>query len=386
MSIDHLGLLYREIPELFQPRDLSPDWDEGFIIVPIDDLESVVGSNGADINLAEPIDNESEIVEKIIFESEETTAPPTMPEMPGFIIDVMGGAHSGSPLANQSGFPAPPPDSLAFYLPFHYYHPIWWGIYILADGVQWLAKDIVGRSHGKVSLIDAILAARLYLFYHESFHHKTECLATRLELTHRKPCYKTGFERYFQNTFLTDKCLEEGLADAFALKHTFSILKDRDIDEALCSHVLDTPPGYRMGVEIRRRWEEVRSEFAEANQHFCFPHLPAKNPNVWRTAPHMFDGIANIKARVNYVIPRNSSIAKRMPFRAKLSPEKLVKKLQKMIDLSFVRHGGNHDVYRTPDGSNVAIPRHARDVGSGLLRSILREAGLHIGIDEFMRS
>ena len=38
--------------------------------------------------------------------------------------------------------PYPPPDALAFYLPFHYFHPVWWGVYLLLEGVERLATFI----------------------------------------------------------------------------------------------------------------------------------------------------------------------------------------------------------------------------------------------------
>lgn len=140
-------------------------------------------------------------------------------------------------------------------------------------------------------------------------------------------------------------------------------------------------------------WEEgdpegflpVRCEFAEANQRICLPHLPHKAPDVWRTAPHMFNGIANIKSRVNYIIPRGSPLAARLPFRPLLPPSKLVKKLKELIGLKFLRSGGNHDIYRTPNGKNISIPRHQRDLGRGLLRKILREVGLDIGLEGFLQ-
>ena len=104
---------------------------------------------------------------------------------------------------------------------------------------------------------------------------------------------------------------------------------------------------------------------------------------MWQTTTHMFDGISNIKSRVNYVIPRNSSLAARLPFRPLLPPNRLAKKLKEVANLEFVRHGGNHDVYRTPSGKTTYIPRHPRDLGPGVIRSILREAGLDIGLHEF---
>lgn len=384
MSIEHLSILNAELPELFQPRDLSPEWDGGLIIVPIDDPEAITSPSEGESLVAPDRDPESDfsIIEQAIQSIDNPFREP--PRMPVGIIESLGGAHAGAPIPMPHGNAAPPADCLAFYLPFHYYYPTWWGIYILAEGVQWLARDIVTRSGGDVGMRDATDAARLFLYYHEAFHHKAECFATRLELTHRKPCYKTGFERYFQATWGSDKCLEEGLAEAFALKHTYEKLRNKAIDAALSAHVGDSPPGYRLGGSIRKTWDETRGEFSEANQSICFPHLPSKDPSIWRTAPHMFDGIANIRARVNYVIPRSSPLAKRIPFRQKLSPVKVVKKLESLVNLVFVRHGGRHDVYRTPSGRNVYIPRHAKDMGAGLLRSIIEEAGLNMSLDEFM--
>ena len=37
MSVEHLDVLYAEFPDLFQPRDLSPVWDDDLIIIPIED-------------------------------------------------------------------------------------------------------------------------------------------------------------------------------------------------------------------------------------------------------------------------------------------------------------------------------------------------------------
>ena len=104
------------------------------------------------------------------------------------------------------------------------------------------------------------------------------------------------------------------------------------------------------------------------------------------TTPKLFDGIANIKSRVNYVISRKSPLASGLPFRPMLPPGKLVKKLQALVGLKFVRHGGNHDVYRSASGVKVAIPRHPRDLGRGLVRKILSEVGLDMGLDEFLQS
>jgi predicted RNA binding protein YcfA (HicA-like mRNA interferase family) len=278
----------------------------------------------------------------------------------------------------------PPPDCLAFYLPFHYYHPKWWGVYILFEGMQWLTAEIMRRSKGKVSVRAATRAARLFLYYHEAFHHKTECFATRLELTHRKPFYKSGFERLYQKWVGTVDCREEGLANASGLKDTFKATKNSIIDQALVGYVQDSPPGYDQGDIIRGKFYQVRGILAEENQNICLPHLAKKHPEVWRTAPHMFDGISNIKGRVNYVIPRHSPLVARMPFKPLLPPNKLIRKLKELAKMEFVRNGGSHDIYRTLSGKTIPIPRHSRDLGRGLLLKILREAGLDLSLKEFL--
>jgi predicted RNA binding protein YcfA (HicA-like mRNA interferase family) len=309
----------------------------------------------------------------------------SLPDLSQLIVQMLGGAHSGAPLPYTDRGKMPPPDCLAFYLPFHYYHPTWWGVYLLLEGVIWLAGEIVRRSGGSVSNHRAMQSARLFLYYHEAFHHKTECFATRLELTHRTPFYKTGFERLYQKTFGTEGCREEGLANASALADSKKRLSDPVVDNALEKYVLDSPPGYDQGVRMRRDFQTERCAFAEENQRICLPHLRGKHPDVWRTTPHMFDGIANIKSRVNYMVPRSSPLAARLPFRPLLPPMKLVKKLTELANLEFVRNGGNHDIYRTPSGRSIQIPRHARDLGRGLVRKIIREAGLEMGLEEFLQ-
>jgi predicted RNA binding protein YcfA (HicA-like mRNA interferase family) len=225
----------------------------------------------------------------------------------------------------------------------------------------------------------------MFLYYHEAFHHKTECFATRMEITHRTPFYKNGFEQFFQRTAGTDQCLEEGLANASALDLTWEGLRSKDIEQALVGYVKDSPPGYRKGVEIRGDMASVRCQFAEDNQRVCLPHIPRKNPAVWRTTPHMFNGISNVRSRVNYVISRNSPLIARMRVRPLLPPSKLVRKLKELVGLEFDRSGGNRDIYRMPNGKKIPISRHPRDLGTGVLRKILKEAGLNVSVKQFMQ-
>jgi hypothetical protein len=328
MKLVHLDVLHSEIPELFQTRGLSPAWGDGFVIVPIDNPESHLGDSAG----RSPLDEEAlNYVDLEHLAAEPTTEIAPMPTVPPEILDALGGAHPGAPASTIDAKEMPPPECFAFYLPFHYYHPTWWGVYLLLEGVQWLAHEIVRRSDGEVSAREAICAARMFLYYHEAFHHKTECFATRLEVTHRKPFYKTGFEHYFQKTIDTDDCVEEGLANATALELTWKSLRHEKIDRALVGYVADSPPGYRRGNEIRPQISPVRCQFAEENQLFCLPHLPRKSPAIWHTAPHMFHGISNIKS-----ISRNSPLIARTKMRPLLPPRKVIEKLRALVGLQFV--------------------------------------------------
>jgi len=214
MSIEHLDLLHAELPELFQDRELPRGWDEPYLILPFDPEE-----RGGD-PLALPDEAADELA---CFPVDMPNNPVALPHpgMPSEIMDLFGLGHPGSPMRVEDLREPLPPDCLAFYLPFHYYHPVWWGVYLWGPGVDYLAQQIQARAPQHIEDALAWQAAKFFLYHHEAFHHQAECFATRLELTHRRPFYKTGFERIYQRTLMTDDCLEEGLANARALEKTF---------------------------------------------------------------------------------------------------------------------------------------------------------------------
>ncbi len=400
MSLKHLDTLKQELPKLFDPRDPPQFWDDDLIIVSVDDPESEF--EWKDNNDAQVPDNllESPDFPDVSWRDWEQAEVGydnpvgAYPNLPSGILDICGGSFAGSLQSHTGSGDVLPPDCLAFYLPFHYFHPDWWGVYLLKEGVDWLAHYLNRNSGGRISLPQAKRAARLFLYFHEAFHHKTECFATRLELTHRKPLYKDAFESYFQSVLGTDECLEEGLANASALIETNKRMSKKvgrknvineQIDNALKNYILDSPPGYDQGERIANDFNNIRHIFSEANHKACFPRLSKKDPQIWATTQYMFNGMGNIKSRVNYVIPRNSPLTKRSRFRPMLPPSKLVKKLKELCGLEFDRHGGRHDIYRTKTGKKIQIPRHSRDLGAGLMRKIIRQTGLDLSLDQFLQ-
>lgn len=51
-------------------------------------------------------------------------------------------------------------------------------------------------------------------------------------------------------------------------------------------------------------------------------------------------------------------------------------KLIKKNGGKLVRHGGRHDTYETADGTEIQVPRHAKDLSPGVERDIRERLGL----------
>ena len=59
----------------------------------------------------------------------------------------------------------------------------------------------------------------------------------------------------------------------------------------------------------------------------------------------------------------------------------------KELGCEFVQGGkGSHMRWRSRTGSTFIIPRHAGDLCTGTVRSILRQAGIHVSVSAFARA
>ncbi len=112
MAIDDLENLRKELPDLFEDLLLPPHWDDDWIFIP--------DPSGFEEGCSEELETLARV-------------EPPLPTLPDF-----GGAERfpGAPSPGDGGDHYPPPDALAFYLPFHYFHPHWWGIYLTVEGVN----------------------------------------------------------------------------------------------------------------------------------------------------------------------------------------------------------------------------------------------------------
>jgi hypothetical protein len=107
-------------------------------------------------------------------------------------------------------------DSLAFYLPFHFYRG--WGIYIRERGLLELAAELdalaTQRGTPLPSAVSLEFGYRL-LWAHEFFHFRTEVACARVQQLHWP--YVAIYPAYFGDAQGTLE--EEALANAFALAH-----------------------------------------------------------------------------------------------------------------------------------------------------------------------
>jgi hypothetical protein len=196
------------------------------------------------------------------------------------------------------------PDVLAYYLPYHLYEPGAWGIYLRAEGIARLARDLKGRP---LDLRDALLldAARDILYEHEYYHCVVETAATKAELVATHPVYRL----YLYD--LAGGEHEEGLANAHAIR--MANRRHARIVPALREWMRQQPAGYRDFEKWHgpRRFDSGRSESA---QHIM-GHLPtgglARPP---LSGEFLLDGVKRSRIPTYTVVEKGSRIGVAKPF------------------------------------------------------------------------
>jgi predicted RNA binding protein YcfA (HicA-like mRNA interferase family) len=307
----------------------------------------------------------------------------------------------GSPISSWIGDFLPPPDALAFYLPFHFFYPVWWGIYLTIEGVNSLGLYIFNRASGVLTFNEAILASQIFLYGHEAFHHNVESFATRLEISHRIPLYKSSFSKVY-NDIITNpaRCKEPYPPDEEALAGAYGYIKTKNVFKkdkqkqlavtlALQMYFDDCPPCYSRALELLsiNEFRDSRCDFAELNYRASF-NSPSKDRSIWLVYPHAFSGIGRISSKINYVIHQNSPLARRGQLRIRyIRYRELAKKLQELAGCRIERKGkGSHVVWINPYGKKFIVPRHPGDLKMGTLKSICKQAGINMSVSEFLRA
>jgi len=394
MAERDIDTLRKHMPDLFENREPGEQFDPGVVFVDIPNPDHPDPTNVSDANapINEIFDDEFASLDRGFFDPNleiDLRVELTIERLVG----TFGGEFAGAPKLPMTRTPRPPTECLAFYLPFHYFHPTWWGVYLIVEGIWLVAKHIwrhSGGATGPLTPDDCWIAARLYLFYHEIFHHNIESFATRLEVAHRKPLYIGGFERFYSRHAGTPSWIEESLAEANAYTKTtaarfFAGPKQAAVKSALKQFIASGPPGYAEGARFLRSgaFSTGRNRLAEESVVESIPTISRKPITVWNSTPHMMRGFNDkAKGRAKYVVSAGSPLAARIRIRPRLKPLDLKRKLKK-FGCYFVRDGGNHEWWQAPNGKRFAIPRHPGDLGNGLIRAILREAGIELSLHDF---
>lgn len=179
---------------------------------------------------------------------------------------------------------APVFDTLAYYLPFHFYLKRW-GIYVKASGVLELTRCIVGRNYLYKHERWIVGFAARCLFLHEFFHHSTEVACSRLEYPIAPLWENSGKDVY--SSYFADRCggsVEEALANANVARsigrYFRNVPNPKSYDlakQGLLKAMDDQPPPYR---EFRR--------FLANGPHACGrDHLIDRMYRPWLHGPKL---------------------------------------------------------------------------------------------------
>jgi Preprotein translocase subunit SecB len=98
------------------------------------------------------------------------------------------------------------------------------------------------------------------------------------------------------------------------------------------------------------------------------------------------DGVAvDFETLVGRIDTEFIDLEVRQNIKAALPPKALVRKLSRLGDLTFKRRGAKHNIYVNPDGVQIYIPRHARDIATGTLRKIAKNIRPGVGLSDFKK-
>jgi hypothetical protein len=293
------------------------------------------------------------------------------------------GGFPGAPGMGQGGYP-PPPDAMGFYLPFHHFSRKIWGIYLLAEGVDALATDLVTITGGRLSRHYAVIAARAFIFHHEAYHSAVEAFGTRLEVAHREKVYIGGLRTmYARDQF------EEAIATGYAI----NCVKSRVLTgatrklaaDALTVYVQSCAPPYCDGANLvgKSVFHPTENRFLEEALRLSVPSVSPVSECIWSAASYMTMPALRRHGRFTYLINRRSGFFKRSSLSVRyFDRRKLLQRLKIELGGKEVG-GGRHPKWESGTGKRVPIPS-GKDIDIGTIGSILKQFGIDQRPSEFM--
>lgn len=292
------------------------------------------------------------------------------------------------------------PDVLAFYRPWHYYASPDYGIYLFHDSVTWIASVIKATSRNLLTVRDSITVAKAFLFHHEQYHNKVEAFATRLEVSHRVPCYKAGFEAIWQADLRAGAVEEEGLATAYAAEIIRTALFEGDrlavrkrriaTSVVICLIRTMFSPRCSTALPLVRNpaaFERAEEAFQERNAVRSLSIKLTTITSVWNAFGYSMAPTISRNKSFSYVISRNSAAARLAldvrHFGAAVRRTDLVRTLTYVLR-GQIRRRGKEPIFFASNGSSAPIPGH-QWVKEGTANSVTSMLGIPLKARELLR-
>lgn len=384
MAYPFIEELYQGKPDLFFPY-IDDSWIDYWVHTWSDDFDTAVGgdSKANCFNDHEPLISINTNIEK----------GAQYPQIPEWLIDSGRGVKywPNTPDLNC-------PDAYGFYLPFHVSRDMH-GIYLLEDRCLEGAKVIeyLDKQRLLVGHYERIL--KVFVYYHEAFHHKVEMFATSLELIARQKCYLGAVSDIYQENRDKVSWLEEIYANVHAYFKTLFYMKSelpganqrKQLAHVLTAFISSMNPGYREAAHLLKKglseeqFRTLKAEFWEEIQSRYLPNTPSFSPTSWLFSN--FDYPYNkINGRINFLLPPNSPLLERMKLDARfMSTHQFITRCKRLGDVQLVREGkGSHKIWIGPSNNKVSIPNH-RELKVGTMAQLLKDLGLGISVHEFLR-
>jgi len=249
-------------------------------------------------------------------------------------------------------------EALAWYRPFHYMPHEEWGIYIMSDGLKYLAEDLVRIMN--INPWKAVWFSFQILWQHELFHAIVELYATLVEIHTLRPKYVP----YMFDVYL--KQWPDVLEEALANRHVYG-RRDLAPIKGFMRLFFDKQPGaYRNYAEFLGR------KFVDGRLTLC-------NYITGHTIPvdclyTRFHGFSPKE------IPTYLVVTKKLPeipgllyFRAKT--RKAIS-LMRRKGCRMLRQTGDHQIWEAPNGKKIIIDVSRKHLHPKTEKDIMEALGL----------
>jgi len=255
-------------------------------------------------------------------------------------------------------------DSLAFYLPYHFYDR-YWGIYIKPEGIQYLRKEFsTFFTTFSIGVFDQIKIAKSLLYHHELYHNHIEGFASSLQAVNFiDKIYIDYFHKAYEKSLVSvDGSIEETCANSFAREkllreefiQTINFSGDKkglrgSLRNCINDFFSKQPKGYSRASKTKTGWDksirgELLSYYSATLDQRSNPYRGSNSNDIWKGTSSDQSYVPNlIKERVFYFIGSNSKyFGQKSAKYPNLKKKNFIKKLKKNFEFVREQPGGKH--------------------------------------------